>query len=112
RAACAPRQSPGARQTRPPRSSWRGRAASPPSTGWFASRAAKSAEFTPPPLAASVKPSLNRRITRYREIRESRSTEVRTHMPAAEIHVLEETELERVEQWRAEELERGGYKPA
>jgi len=33
-------------------------------------------------------------------------------MPAAEIHVLEETELERVEQWRAEELERGGYKPA
>ena len=33
-------------------------------------------------------------------------------MPAAEIHVLEETELERVEQWRAEELERGGFKPA
>jgi hypothetical protein len=33
-------------------------------------------------------------------------------MTAAEIHVLAETELERVEQWRAEELERGGYGPA
>jgi hypothetical protein len=33
-------------------------------------------------------------------------------MTAAEIQVLAETELERVEQWRAEELERGGYKPA
>ena len=33
-------------------------------------------------------------------------------MTAAEIQILAETELERVEQWRAEELERGGYKPA
>jgi hypothetical protein len=33
-------------------------------------------------------------------------------MTAAEIHLLAETELERVEQWRADELERGGYKPA
>jgi len=33
-------------------------------------------------------------------------------MTAAEIQILAETELERVEKWRAEELERGGYKPA
>ncbi len=33
-------------------------------------------------------------------------------MTAAEIQILAETELERVEQWRAEELERGGYKVA
>jgi hypothetical protein len=29
-------------------------------------------------------------------------------MPAAEVHI-QETEQERVERWRAEELERGGY---
>lgn len=33
-------------------------------------------------------------------------------MTAAETHLLADTELERVEQWRAEELERGGYRPA
>jgi hypothetical protein len=33
-------------------------------------------------------------------------------MPAAEIQTFVDTELERVEQWRSEELERGGYKPA
>ena len=32
-------------------------------------------------------------------------------MPATEVHVRE-TELERVERWRAEALERGGYPPA
>src|SRR5919199_1427460 len=31
-------------------------------------------------------------------------------MPAAEVH-LPETELERIERWRAEELERAGYGP-
>jgi hypothetical protein len=30
-------------------------------------------------------------------------------MSAAEIQVYEETELERIERWRAEELERAGY---
>jgi len=30
-------------------------------------------------------------------------------MPAAEVHSPEETELERIERWRAEELERAGY---
>jgi hypothetical protein len=29
-------------------------------------------------------------------------------MPAAEVHI-QETEQERVERWRSEELERGGY---
>jgi hypothetical protein len=33
-------------------------------------------------------------------------------MTAAETHLVLDSELERVEQWRAEELERGGYKPA
>ena len=33
-------------------------------------------------------------------------------MTAAETNLLAENELERVEQWRAEELERGGYRPA
>ena len=32
-------------------------------------------------------------------------------MTAAEIHVFNETELERVEHWRAEELIRAGYAP-
>ena len=30
-------------------------------------------------------------------------------MSATELHELEETETERVERWRAEELERAGY---
>ena len=30
-------------------------------------------------------------------------------MSATDLHVLEETEHERVERWRAEELERAGY---
>ena len=33
-------------------------------------------------------------------------------MTAAEIQILAETELERVERWRAEELMRAGYDPA
>jgi hypothetical protein len=33
-------------------------------------------------------------------------------MSAAEIELYEETELERIERWRAEELERAGYAPA
>jgi hypothetical protein len=31
-------------------------------------------------------------------------------MPAAEVH--EESEIERIEHWRAEELERAGFSPA
>jgi hypothetical protein len=30
-------------------------------------------------------------------------------MPAAEVHLLEDTENERILRWRAEELERAGY---
>jgi len=33
-------------------------------------------------------------------------------MSAAEVEVQEETEHERIERWRAEELERAGYEPA
>ncbi|HSC49784.1 MAG TPA: hypothetical protein VLD16_05915 [Gaiellaceae bacterium] len=33
-------------------------------------------------------------------------------MTAAEIHVVAETELDRVEHWRAEELVRAGYDPS
>jgi hypothetical protein len=33
-------------------------------------------------------------------------------MTAAEIHVVQETERERVEHWRAEELIRAGYAPS
>jgi hypothetical protein len=33
-------------------------------------------------------------------------------MTAAELHVLEETEMDRVESWRAEELVRAGYTPS
>jgi hypothetical protein len=32
-------------------------------------------------------------------------------MTAAELHVVEETEIDRVESWRAEELIRAGYDP-
>jgi hypothetical protein len=32
-------------------------------------------------------------------------------MTAAELHVVEETEIDRVESWRAEELIRAGYTP-
>jgi hypothetical protein len=32
-------------------------------------------------------------------------------MTAAELHVVDETELDRVESWRAEELIRAGYTP-
>jgi hypothetical protein len=33
-------------------------------------------------------------------------------MTTAEVHVVSETEQERVEQWRAEELVRAGYDPS
>ncbi len=33
-------------------------------------------------------------------------------MTAAELHVVAETETERVEHWRAEELVRAGYEPS
>jgi len=33
-------------------------------------------------------------------------------MTAAELHIVVETELERVEHWRAEELVRAGYDPS
>ncbi len=33
-------------------------------------------------------------------------------MTAAELHVVDETELDRVEHWRAEELIRAGYEPS
>lgn len=32
-------------------------------------------------------------------------------MAATEVHLLEQTEIERIERWRAEELERAGYPP-
>ena len=32
-------------------------------------------------------------------------------MTAAELHIVEETEIDRVESWRAEELIRAGYTP-
>ncbi len=32
-------------------------------------------------------------------------------MPAADVRLLEETELERIERWRLSELERAGYDP-
>jgi hypothetical protein len=32
-------------------------------------------------------------------------------MPAVDIELIEETEAERVERWRAEELERAGFAP-
>ena len=35
--------------------------------------------------------------------------EVEADVSATELHELVETELERVERWRAEELERAGY---
>jgi hypothetical protein len=33
-------------------------------------------------------------------------------MTTAELHVVEETEIDRVESWRAEELIRAGYSPS
>ena len=33
-------------------------------------------------------------------------------MPAADIHTPDTSELERIEQWRAAELERGGFSPS
>ena len=33
-------------------------------------------------------------------------------MPAAEVHVVTETEIERIERWRDEALIRAGYEPA
>jgi hypothetical protein len=33
-------------------------------------------------------------------------------MPAAELQLVEETEMDRVESWRAEELVRAGYTPS
>lgn len=55
-------------------------------------------------------------IPLYREIRrvypaEPLETETEGIM-ASEIELLEETENERVESWRAEELERAGYDPS
>ena len=32
-------------------------------------------------------------------------------MTAAEVHLVRDTELERIENWRAEELVRAGYEP-
>ena len=34
------------------------------------------------------------------------------YMPAADVHIETATELERIEQWRAEELVRAGYQPS
>jgi hypothetical protein len=54
-------------------------------------------------------------ITRYGEIRVTRSTEQRFehggkgHVTAAEAGLQVETEIERIEAWRAEELQRAGY---
>ena len=32
-------------------------------------------------------------------------------MAATDLHLLEQTEIERIERWRAEELERAGFEP-
>ena len=32
-------------------------------------------------------------------------------MAATDIHLIDQTEIERIEQWRTEELERAGYEP-
>ena len=32
-------------------------------------------------------------------------------MASTELQILEQTEIERIERWRAEELERAGYEP-
>jgi hypothetical protein len=32
-------------------------------------------------------------------------------LSATEVHLLEQTEIERIERWRAEELERAGFEP-
>ena len=34
-----------------------------------------------------------------------------TPLSATELHLLEQTEIERIERWRAEALERAGYAP-
>jgi hypothetical protein len=49
-------------------------------------------------------------IPRRGEIRQARSPEYLT-VTTAELQVISETELERVEGWRAEELIRAGYTP-
>jgi hypothetical protein len=49
-------------------------------------------------------------IPRRGEIRAGESPEYQT-MTTAELHVVGETEQERVESWRAEELVRAGYTP-
>jgi hypothetical protein len=54
-------------------------------------------------------------ITRYGEIRVTRFTEQRRehggkgHVTAAETGLEVQTEIERIEAWRAEELKRAGY---
>ena len=35
----------------------------------------------------------------------------RTPLSATDVHLLEQTEIERIERWRAEELERAGFEP-
>jgi hypothetical protein len=32
-------------------------------------------------------------------------------LSATDVHLLEQTEIERIERWRAEELERAGFEP-
>ena len=56
-----------------------------------------------------VKFPLIRRIPRHGDIRLQRCTEVMMEMPAAQDHLTEATELERIERWRADELIRVGY---
>ena len=50
-------------------------------------------------------------IPRRGEIRGAGFTEY-VYMTAAELQLIPETETERVESWRAEELVRGGYEPS
>ena len=50
-------------------------------------------------------------IPRVGENRYARFTEERIDMPAVDIDLIEETEAERVERWRADELERAGFAP-
>src|ERR671934_913043 len=67
-----------------------------------------------------VKSRLKDHFLRYRDNRLSRSTEhgdttlrrKEARMTAAETGLRDDTELERVQAWRAGELERAGYPPA
>ena len=60
--------------------------------------------------ATSISPTKGRsRASRWTNTPSKRGTERMTGMAAAELEVKADTELDRIERWRAEELERAGY---